>query len=84
MRHADRRRRDHDQVIDQNRPAGDEADQLVERVAGERRRAAPLPEHRPALDVGERGDREHQPRHQEDQRGDAETPVGDHPDGEVE
>src|SRR5438552_1966500 len=36
MRHRDRRQGDDDDVVDQDRPAGDEADQLVERVAGER------------------------------------------------
>ena len=34
----DRADRHHDQVVEQDRPAGDEAPELVERVAGERRR----------------------------------------------
>ena len=60
VRHRDRRQGDHDHVVDQDRPAGDEADQLVEGVARHRRRAAALAEHRPALDVGQR--RQHEQR----------------------
>ena len=37
VRERDRRGGDHDQVVDQDRPAGDEADQLVERPSRERR-----------------------------------------------
>ena len=84
VRDRDRRRCDHDQVVDQDRPARDEADQLVERVAGEGRRAAPLPEHRAPLDVGERGEREHQPGQQEDHRRQAQPAVGHHADREVD
>ena len=52
--------RDQDQVVEQDRPAGDEAPQLVERVAREHRRAAALLVQRGALDVGHRGqDEEH-------------------------
>ena len=84
VRHRDRRQGDHDQVIDQDRPAGDEGDKLVEGVAGEGRRAAALAEHRPALDVAERGQAEQQARGEEDQRRQAEAAVGDDPEGEVD
>ena len=82
--HRDRRQGDDDDVVDQDRPAGDEADQLVERVARERRRAAALEEHRAALDVAERGEHEQEPRGQEDQRRQPEAAVGDDADREVE
>ena len=84
VRHRDRRQRDDDDVVDQDRPAGDEADQLVERVARERRRSAPLEEHRAALEVAERGEHEQQARGQEDQRRQPEPALGDHADREVE
>ena len=66
------RDRDQDDVVEQDRPARDEADELVEGVAGEHRRAAPLRVQRGALDVGHRGQPEHQRRHQEDHRREAE------------
>ena len=84
VRDRDRRRGDHDQIVDQDRPARDEADQLVEGVPSERRRPTPLPEHRAPLDVGERGEREHQPRDQEDQWRQPQAAIGDHPDREVD
>jgi hypothetical protein len=40
---------DQDDVVEQDRPAGDEADELVERVASEHRRAAPILMQRGAL-----------------------------------
>ncbi len=81
---GDRGERGDDQVVDQDRPAGDEGDQLVEGVAGEARGAAALAEHRPALDVGERGEHEEQPGGEEDQRRQAEAAVGDDPEREVD
>ena len=84
VRDGDRGRGDHDQVVDQDRPAGDEADQLVEGVAREGRRPAPLAEHRAALDVRQRGEREHQPRRQEDQGRQPQASIGDHADREVD
>ena len=84
VRHRDRRQGDHDQVVDQDRPAGDEGDQLVEGVAGEGRGAAALAEHRPALDVGERGQAEEQAGGEEDQRRQPEAAVGDDAEREVD
>ena len=84
VRHRDGRQRDDDDVVDQDRPAGDEADQLVERVARERRGSAPLSEHRAALEVAERGEHEQEARGQEDQRRQPEPVLGDHADREVE
>ena len=84
VRHRERRQRGDDQVVDQDRPAGDEGDQLVEGVAGEARGAAAFADHRPALDVAERGQHEHQPGGEEDQRGEAEAAVGDDAEREVD
>ena len=84
VRHRDRRQGGHDQVVDQDRPAGDEGDQLVEGVAGEARGAAALAEHRPALDVAERGQDEEQAGGEEDQRRQAEAAVGDDAEREVD
>ena len=49
-----------------------------------RRRAAALAEHRPALDVGERGEHEQQAGGEEDQRRQPEAAVGDDAEREVE
>jgi hypothetical protein len=84
VRHADRRQGDHDQVVEQDRPAGDEGDQLVEGVAGEGGGAAALAEHRAALDVGERRQPEEEPGDEEDQRGEPEAFLRHHPEGEVD
>jgi len=80
----DRRQSDHDQVVDQDRPSGDEGDQLVERIAREGRGAAALAEHRGALQVGERGEHEEQAGDQEDHRRETESAVGDDPEREVD
>ena len=84
VRDRDRRQGGDDQVVDQDRPAGDEGDQLVEGVAGEARGAAALAEHRPALDVAERGQHEEQAGGEEDQRRQAEAAVGDDAEREVD
>ena len=82
--HRDRRQGDHEHEVEQDRPAGDEAHQLVERVAREGRGAAALAEHRAALDVGERVEDERDPGGEEDQRGQPEPAVRDHADREVD
>src|SRR6478609_2644457 len=84
MGHRNRRQGGDDQVVDQDRPAGDEGDQLVECVAGKARGAAPLTQHRPALDVAERGDDEEEAGGEEDQRRQAETTIGDDTEREVD
>src|SRR4029077_13473216 len=55
-----------------------------EGVAGEGRGAAALAEHRPALDVGQRGEAEEQAGGEEDQRRQAEAAVGDNAEREVD
>ena len=84
VRDRDRGQRGDDQVVDQDRPAGDEGDQLVEGVAGEAGGAAALADHRPALDVAERRQHEHQPGGEEDQRRQPEAAVGDDAEREVD
>ena len=84
VRHRDRRQGDDDQVVDQDRPAGDEGDQLVEGVAGEARGAAALAQHRPALDVASVVSAEEQAGGEEDQRRQAEAAVGDDAEREVD
>ena len=68
VRHEERRRRHRDDVDEHLGPRGAEADHLVERVAGEARRAARLRVEDGALRVGGRRHREHDPRDQEDER----------------
>ena len=75
---------DQDDVVEQDRPAGDEAHELVERVAGEHRRAAALLVHRGALGVGHRGEGEKPRGDHEHQRRQPERPPGDHPEREVD
>src|SRR6185436_15357603 len=84
MGHRDRRQGGDDQVVDQDRPAGDEGDQLVEGVAGEARGAAPLAQHRAPLDVAERSQHEEQAGGEEDQRRQAEAAIGDDAEREVD
>jgi hypothetical protein len=75
---------DQDDVVEQDRPPGDEADELVERVAGEDRRAAALGVQRGALRVGHRRQREEHRRDQEHERREPERVTGDHAEREVE
>ena len=56
VRQEERRERDHDQVVEEEHPAGQEAGEVVERVADEGRRAAGLRDRRRALRVRERDD----------------------------
>ena len=84
LRRRVRRDGDQDDVVEQDRPAGDEADELVERVAREHRRAAALLVQRRPLDVGHRGQREQQRREQEHERREPERVAGDHAEREVD
>ena len=61
VRHEERRQRDHDHVVEEERPAGQEAERVVERAAHEGRCAAGLGERGGALRVGERDQEEEQP-----------------------
>ena len=75
--HEEGRDGDGDDVVEHQRPAGAEADELVEGPAREARRAARLGHHRRRLGVRPRGGAEEQPGEQEDERRDAERPEGD-------
>ena len=58
VRQEQRRERDHDQVVEEERPAGEEAGEVVERAADEGRCAARLRNRGRALCVRERDDEE--------------------------
>ena len=68
VRQEQSRERNHDQVIQEQRPAGEEAEQVVERPADERRRAAGLGDRRRPFGVGERDDQKDDPRDQQHER----------------
>ena len=78
----DRGGRHDDQVVEQDGPAGDEAPELVEGVAGERRGAAALGMQRVALEVGGARDHQEGSGQQVDERREAERVAGDHPQRE--
>ena len=84
LRRRVRRDGDQDDVVEQDRPAGDEAHELVEGVAGEHGRTAPLGVQRGTLDVGHRRQREQQRRDQEDDRRQPQRVTRDHSQGEVD
>ena len=84
VRRGERAQRDEDQVVEADRPAGDEADELVERVAGDHRRAAALLVQRRALDVGRHDHREQHAAGQEDGPREPERALGDQPGREVD
>ena len=68
--------RHHDQVVEQDRPARDEAPELVERVAGEAGGAATLDVKRAPFDVGRNGHHQEQPCEQVDDRSEPECVSG--------
>ena len=71
-------------VVEQDRPAGDEAPQLVERVAREHGGAAAVLVQRGALDVGHRGQGEEHAAEQEHERREPQRVVGDDAEREVD
>src|SRR5947207_88618 len=73
-----------DQVVEDDRPARDEAPELVEGVAGEGRGAAALRVEGVALHVGEHRDHEEQAGQDEDERGQPERVAGHDPERVVE
>ena len=75
--HEEGRDRDREDVVEAERPAGEERDQLVERVAGEARGPARLGEHRRALGVRLGGQREQPTGQHEHHRREAERVGGD-------
>ena len=84
VRGRERADRDQDQVVEQDRPARDEAEQLVEGVAGEDRRPTALLVQRGALDVGEHEQREEQRRDEHHGPGQRVGALDDQADGEVD
>src|SRR5262249_42376631 len=84
VRHEERRERDHDQVVEEERPAGHEAGEVVHRAAHEGRRAACLPERRRRCGVRERDEKEEEADAEEDERREAERVESDDPEREVD
>ena len=84
VRDEERRQGDHDQVVEAERPAGEEAGEVVVGAADERRGAAGLGDRRGALGVRERDDEEEQADDQEDERREAERVGGEDAEGEVD
>ena len=75
----DRGGRHDDQVVEQDGPAGDEAPELVEGVAGERRGPAALGVQRGALEVGRARDHQEGSGQHVDERREAKGVACDHP-----
>ena len=84
MRREHRGERHHDEEVEEERPAGDEPGEIVERPADERRCAAGLRQRGRALGVRERDDQEQRACQQEDERGEAERLRGDDSERDVE
>ncbi len=84
VRHEERRDRDREDVVEAQRPAGEERDDVVEGVARERGGAARFGEHRGALGVRFRGQREQPAGEHEDQRRQPERVRGDEPERVVD
>src|SRR5205823_936718 len=84
VRQEERGQRDHDQVVEEQRPAGEEAEEVVERLAHEGRRAAGLRDRRGALGVRERDEQEERADEEEHDRREPERVQRDDPEGEVD
>ena len=84
VRDEEGRDRDRDDVIEHLPPGGDEADHLVEGVAGEARGPARLGVHHGRLGVGGGGEHEDQPGDDEGDRGQPEGEGGGHPERVVD
>ena len=84
VRHEERGQRDHDQVVEEEHPAGEEAGKVVEGEAHERRGAARLADRCGALRVGERDDQEEKPDDAEHERREPERMERDDAEREVE
>src|SRR2546430_15071243 len=68
VRHEQRRERDHDQVVEEERPARDEADQVVVGDANERRGATGLPDRSGPFRIRQRDDQEERADDEQDER----------------
>ena len=77
VRHEERRDGDREDVVQRQRPAGEERDDVIEGMAGERGRPARFGEHRRALGIGFRGQREQAAGEDEHQRRQPERMGGD-------
>ena len=84
VRQEERRERDHDQVVEEERPAGEETGEVVERDAHECRRAAGAAVRGRPLDVRRRDDEEDQPDEREHDRRHPERVERDDPEREVD
>ena len=84
VRHEEGRDRDREDVVERQRPARQERDDLVEGVAGEARGAPGLREHRGALGIGLRGQREQPAGEHEHHRREPERVGGDEPERVVD
>ena len=78
VRQEERRQRDHDQVVEEERPAGHEARQVVERAPDERRRSARLGQRGGAFGVREGDDQEERAGREQHDRREAERVGGEH------
>ena len=84
MRQEEHREGDHDQVVEEERPAGQEAQQVVERAPDEGRGAAGLRDRRRSLRVGEGDEQEEDAAEQEDERREPERVGGDDAEREID
>ena len=84
VRQEERGERDHDEVVEEQHPAGAEAREVVESPAHERGRAARLRDGGDALGVGERDDEEEQPGQQQHLGRQPERVAGDDAEREVD
>ena len=84
VRQEERREGGDDQVVEEERPARDEAGEVVERAPDERRGAAGLAQLGRALGVRQRDDEEEQPGREQDVRREPERPRRDDPEREVD
>jgi hypothetical protein len=84
VRQEERGERDHDQVVEEERPAGDEAGQVVDRAPNERGGAARLRQRRRRFCVRQRDEQEEQADAKENERREAERVQGDDAEREVD
>ena len=84
VRDEQRRERDHDQVVEEEDPAGDETPEVVEGDPDEGCRASGLADRRGPLGVRERDDEEQEPGREQDRGREAEGVQRDDPEREVD
>ena len=84
MRQEERREGDHDQVVEEERPAGEEPGEIVRGPTDEGRRPARLGQSRGSFRVREGDDQEEQADAEQDQRRETERMCCDDPEREVD